>query len=327
MGEVRHEATDASSNELFDRYTLPKIALTIILIASLAGTFLTVRLSGVESLIIVVAKWGYLVSLGVLVGGLCWKHLFVRPQDLNDGTDEYCSQMYNRFDTIALLATIVLAVTGGIVLPRYWRSALGTIVSVSVTLLFIGLLAVLVISQFRTQSVEQQFRGALGVSRFAFAVGLLAATSVAEVGLRHGTVGLAGIRTLHLLAFAIWLGGAVWNIFVAVPTGQQSPTIPVVRAAGQQLERFRWVVRFIFPTIFVTGLYQAYSSFGNSLTVYLGSSLGLIVVAKLGLIGALVVIFKLCPMWRACSPIEGVCDLEEMGQTDQINTTEGTTDD
>ncbi|MFC7193943.1 hypothetical protein ACFQL4_03630 [Halosimplex aquaticum] len=112
----------------------------------------------------------------------------------------------------------------------------------------------------------------------------------------------AGVRILHLLTFAVWIGGAVWNIFVAVPTGQKRPTVRVIQAAGEQLERFRWAVRFIIPTLFLTGLYQAVDSLGTNGSSYLGSTVGVAVLAKVGFIGLLVVIFKLCPMWRACSP-------------------------
>ena len=39
---------------------------------------------------------------------------------------------------------------------------------------------------------------------------------------------------LHLLAFAIWIGGAVWNIFAAVLGGRVAPTASMIRAAGGQ---------------------------------------------------------------------------------------------
>jgi len=118
---------------------------------------------------------------------------------------------------------------------------------------------------------------------------------------------------LHLLAFAVWIGGAVWNIFVAVPSGQERPRVDVVAAAAEQLERFRWAVRFVIPTVFFTGVYQAVDAIGLNALVYVTSTIGLAVLARAAFIGILVVIFKLCPMWRACSPIEGVCDLEELG--------------
>jgi putative copper export protein len=315
MAESQYETAESTGDELFDRYTLPKIALTIILAASLVGTYLTLHLGGTESVLMVWAKWLYLVTIGILVGGLCWKHVFVRPGDLDEGTNTYCERMYSRFDRIAWLAVLGLGVTGGAVAYRYWQSLSEAIYGVTVTILLGTLLTVLVISLSRSQSVDDQFRSPLGLTAFALVLALLGATVNAEVALRGGSAGTLVVRTIHLLAFSIWLGGAVWNIFVAVPTGQESPTVPVVSAAGEQLERFRWAVRFIIPTIIATGLYQAYTVLGASIDTYLGSVLGIAVVAKLGFIGTLVLIFKLCPMWRACSPIEGVCDLEDLGES------------
>jgi uncharacterized membrane protein len=315
MAETQYETAEATGDELFDRYTLPKVALTIILLASFVGTYLTLRLGGTESLPVVLAKWLYLVALGVLVGGLCWKHVFVRPGDLEDGTSTYCEKMYARFDRIVWLSILSLGIAGSVVVYRYWQSLSGTIQPAIVAVLLGALLTVLVLSVARSRPVDGQFRSPLGLVGFGLALALLGATASAEVALRGGSTGTLIVRTVHLLAFAVWLGGAVWNIFVAVPTGQKSPTLPVVSAAGEQLERFRWAVRFVIPTIIATGLYQAYTVFGASMDVYLSSTLGLAVVAKLGFIATLVVIFKLCPMWRACSPVEGVCDLEELDES------------
>jgi uncharacterized membrane protein len=315
MAESQSEIIESSADDLFDRYTLPKVALTIILFASLVGTYLTLHLGGTESLSVVLAKWLYLVALGVLVGGLCWKHVFVRPGDLDEGTSTYCERMYARFDRIVWLAVLVLGVAGSVVAYRYWQALSGAIHGVTLTAILGALLTLLVLSLSRSRSVDSQFRSPLGLTEFALALALLGATVSAEVALRGGSTGTLAVRTIHLLAFSIWLGGAVWNIFVAVPTGQESPTLPVVSAAGEQLERFRWAVRFIIPTIIATGLYQAYTVFGTSIDTYLGSMVGLAVVAKLGFIGTLVVIFKLCPMWRACSPIKGVCDLVDIGDS------------
>jgi uncharacterized membrane protein len=326
MSNSQYETAETTGDELFDRYTLPKVALTIILLASFVGTYLTLRLGGTESLTVVVAKWLYLVTLGILVGGLCWKHVFVRPGDLKEGTSGYCERMYTRFDWIAWLAVLGLSTAGGVVAYRYWQSFSEMTYPVAVTVLLGALVVVLVVSLSRSRSVDSQFRSPLGLAGFVLALALLGTTATAEVTLRGGSAGALAVRTVHLLAFAVWLGGAVWNIFVAVPTGQESPTLPVVSAAGEQLERFRWAVRFIIPTIIVTGLYQAYTVFGTNIDTYLTSILGFAVVVKLGFIATLVVIFKLCPMWRACSPIEGVCDLEELGESNGP-TTEETSDD
>lgn len=120
------------------------------------------------------------------------------------------------------------------------------------------------------------------------------------------------LRPLHLLAFGLWFGGAVWNIFIAVPAAQATLAIPVVVAAAEHLERFRWTVRVILPTLLVTGLFQALPYTGFSLHELLFSTFGRLILLKLGLIIGLVGIFITCPMWRACSPIRGMCDLEDL---------------
>src|SRR5690606_57140 len=121
------------------------------------------------------------------------------------------------------------------------------------------------------------------------------------------------LRAVHLTAFALWLGGAVWSIFVAVPSARETLAIPVVIAAAEQLERFRWVVRVILPTLALTGLVQALP-YGAAYPASLVATLfGRLILAKVGLVVGLVVVFITCPLWRACSPIRGMCDLEDLG--------------
>jgi putative copper resistance protein D len=55
MGQSQHESVEHPSDALFDRYTLPKVALTIILFASLLGTALTLGLGGFGPLLAVLA--------------------------------------------------------------------------------------------------------------------------------------------------------------------------------------------------------------------------------------------------------------------------------
>jgi len=307
--------------DLFDRYTLPKIALTVILTASLIGTWVTVTFAGGTGFD-AVAKWAYFVALGVLTGGLLWKHTFVRPADLSTEADAYCAEMYDRFDRIVAGKLAVLVISGSVVVATY-VGRISTVLVVSWGIGFLTLVALGIAIIWRNGSVTDQFRHPLGLLALGVALALVAITALAEVALR-GFDPVAGfVRVLHLLAFAVWVGGAVWNIFVAVPTGQKRPTVAVVRAAGQQLERFRWAVRFVIPTVLLTGVYQAVDAFGTTLTGYLGTTVGLAVLAKVGFIGLLIVIFKLCPMWRACSPIEGVCELEGLGESRLTNTENG----
>jgi len=316
MSESRTSTAADRADELFDRYALPKVALTVILAASLVGTWVTTALNGHGGVALAAAKWAYFVGLGVLTGGLVWKHLFVRPADLGDGAADYCAEMYDRFDRIAAGAALALAAGGVAVLAGYAETFGASLPVLGYGALVAGLFVFVVVTTARGGAVERQFRSPDGLAALGLALAAVVATALAEVAARGFDPVAAGVRVLHLLAFAVWVGGAVWNIFVAVPTGQERPTVPVVRAAGEQLERFRWAVRFIIPTLFLTGLYQAADGLGTTVGAYAGSVVGLAVLAKVGSIGLLVVIFKLCPMWRACSPVEGVCELDDVGDDD-----------
>ncbi|WP_226005813.1 hypothetical protein [Natrinema salinisoli] len=313
MAGSTRRSVETTADDLFDKYTLPKIALSIILAASLLGTVVTSRLAGHGGLAVALAKWGYFVALGVLAGGLLWKHGFVRPDDLETGSDAYCARMYDRFDRVAIGSLVVLVPGAAVAIDRYAVVVSRPLPVLVLGAAVLGLVATAGIQALRSASVDARFRGPLGLAALGLALGAIVLTAALEVAVRAGDGLAVGVRVLHLLAFAVWVGGAVWNIFVAVPTGQEYPTTAVIRAAGQQLERFRWAVRVIIPTLIATGLYQAVDALGTDVPTYLGSFLGLAVAAKLGSIGVLVVIFKLCPMWRACSPIDGVCDLEEVG--------------
>lgn len=120
------------------------------------------------------------------------------------------------------------------------------------------------------------------------------------------------VRWLHLAAFGLWFGGAVWNIFITVPAARGIVSLPVVVAASQQLERFRLAVRLILPTIIVTGFIQAYRYVGSNLNVLTASTFGWLILVKILLIGVLIIVFLTCLMWRACSPISGMCKLDDL---------------
>lgn len=319
-------AVAEGADDLFDRYLLPKVALSVILVASLVGTAVTTALSGRASVGLVLATWSYLVALGVLGGGLLWKHGFVRPADVGSDTGVYCERMYARFDRIAGGALVVLLVAGPVVLLEYDRALGDGTVPVVLAALLGGLLVATGVSVLRERTVEDAFRSIPGLAALGLTAGVVVVTASLEVQLRGGGPAAVLVRSTHLLAFTVWLGGAVWNIFVAVPTGKQHRTVSVVAAAGQQLERFRWAVRFVIPLVILTGVYQAVDAIGVDVGAYSGSFVGLAVLGKLGFVAVLVVIFKLCPMWRACSPVEGICDLEELDLDSESETGESTDD-
>ena len=122
------------------------------------------------------------------------------------------------------------------------------------------------------------------------------------------------VRTIHLAAFGMWFGGAVWNIFITVPAARNIVSLPVVLAASQQLERFRISVRIILPTLIITGLIQAYPYVGLDPQALVATTFGRLILTKMILIVVLVGVFITCPMWRACSPISGMCKIDDLYQ-------------
>lgn len=323
MAETSSTAVQTMADELFDKYLLPKIALAVILLSSLIGTLVSVRLMSSWDLVFALVKWAYFVSLGTLTGSLLWKHAFVRPADFDTAAEEYCDRMYDRFDRIAAGSVVVLAASTPVVFRWYLSLDLSPTLALGSLAVVLGLVMLTTGTTVRSRPASGQFRSTLGLAALAAAVLAVSATAFLDVLVaERGAVAFV-VRTLHLVAFSVWVGGAVWNIFVAVPSGQDRPTSPVIQAAGEQLERFRWAVRFVFPTILLTGFYQSYDAFGFDVSSYLGTAAGLAIVAKLAFIVVLFGIFLACPMWRACSPIDGVCDLEEMAPEPGATTNAG----
>lgn len=68
-----------TETQLLDRYLLPKIALTVIIIASFIGTWLTMTTHEAGAWQQVLPRWLHLVAFGLLAGGYMWKALFVQP--------------------------------------------------------------------------------------------------------------------------------------------------------------------------------------------------------------------------------------------------------
>src|SRR5690606_15187285 len=72
-------APRVTQTRLLDRYVLPKVALTVITVASLVGTWLTMTTHGAGVWLQVVPRWLHLISFAFLSGGYMWKALFPRP--------------------------------------------------------------------------------------------------------------------------------------------------------------------------------------------------------------------------------------------------------
>lgn len=319
MNTFRVSVPVTASTHLLDKYILPKVALTVITIASLAGVWLTMTTHGAGVWWQVVPRWLHLVSFGLLAGGAMWKGVFTEPADqpaqrpyftrFVDG--EY--SRFRRWMRVVLPVYLVFAIydlqrfaSWGVKPWLVWASA-AVLVAIALT----GGLDI-----FRKVDHEDPFQER-STARLLLAFLLIDAMMQAAFDVflaQNGQIGALVLRSIHIAAFGLWIGGAVWNIFITVPAAREIVSLPVVISASQQLERFRVVVRAILPLLIITGLMQAYRYVGFSLSALTASTFGLLILFKIFLVIILIAVFITCPMWRACSPISGMCKLDDLYQ-------------
>ena len=304
-----------ASTSLLDKYVLPKVALTVITIASFIGTWLTMSTHGAGTWFQVVTRWLHLISFAALAGGYMWKGLFVHPaqkQAQQPYFTQFTAVSFARFRRLTQIMLSIFVLTAVYDLFRFGSWGVSWLVAAEVSLLTIIVLTIGADAYGRRQ--EDPF-AQRNLARFILLLLLLDAAVQAgfDVMLAQGG-GLQPwfVRWLHLAAFGLWFGGAVWNIFITVPAARNIVSLPVVVAASQQLERFRIAVRVILPTLIVTGFIQAYRYVGFNLHALTAATFGWLILTKLLLIGVLIIVFLTCPMWRACSPISGMCKLDDL---------------
>lgn len=279
---------------------LPKAAFFLISVASLVGVYLTGRLHGLEG-VALAWRWLQFWGLALTSGMLAWRLFYLR------GAEEGLSQarvaalhgaLLGRVGSLRrFLAPLLLAGAPAPWLVPYlepWQAAALTAGSL------VAALAVWGAHESRAAAFVAFGAGAAGLALW----GWVDSSGIASV---------ASVRAVHLWAFAAWLGGALFNLGAAVPAGRLHANIDAVVAGARQLERFRRVVRVAMPTVIVTGVWMALR-YGGLASPFWREGIGLLVPLKLALIVALVVIFITCPLYRACSPVRGVCNLSDLGE-------------
>ena len=275
--------------------SLPKVAFVLIGVASLLGTALSNRGLGVSALWLV-PRWVALWAASASVGLVTWRVMYLRDEGLA-GLTRYHADLRARARTVGrVMGLLVLATvpTVGTVGYLAGRPAVRILLAAAAIVLAVLLLA----------GIDHRAR--------ARAALLAAATVTITWAVADAGGGVAVLwRGLHLFAFGLWVGGATWNLAVAIPVGIRHPTIEAVTSGALQLQRFRRVARVALPTVVTTGVVMALpylTDVGDLAT----STPGRFIAAKIGLIVALVVIFITCPLFRQCSPVAGVCDLDEL---------------
>lgn len=301
---------------LLDRHLLPRVALVFIGAASLAGTLLTMATHGAPWTLGGV-RWLHLAALGWLAGGSMWWGWFVRPEpDAGDAAEAaaFFEAEARRFQPIARGAAALALLTSPhlvfFVHPVRFDPAARMLLVANIALLAVSLAAAVWPWKGHAFAPTPTLRPRL---MWVSATLVLAATAALDARLSFPMKPSAWLlRPLHVIAFGLWMGGAAWNLFVAIPAARVQATASVVVAAAHQLERFRWAVRLFLPTLLATGLLQALPYGGGNLLALPGSFWGRVILLKLGLVVGLIGIFITCPLWRACSPIRGMCDLREL---------------
>lgn len=282
---------------------LPKVAFTLITLASLGGAIFTGLGLGIEGPALLV-RWLTLWSIALAGGFLVWRLIYLHRSEahVDQGRVEALnSSALIRADQVArwVAPIVALGAAGAATVPALAGEPL----------LRTGLIA---------GSLALAAALVPGVSRRATAALALALVALLLAGWAYADAGpdwRMGIRLLHLAAFSLWLGGALWNIAVAMPAGRQHPYVDAVLAGAKQLDRFRWVVRFALPTIIITGLVMADAYRSLPLTWWAAFP-GVLIPLKVVAIIALVVVFITCPLFRHCSPVQGVCNIDDIDRTD-----------
>lgn len=281
---------------------LPKVAFGLITAASLGGAVFSGLGMGIEGWGVLI-RWLTLWSIGLAGGFLVWRlvYLRAREKDVDPApVDGLNATALARADLVArwVAPVVFLGAPGALVVPHLaFTPALQLA-------LVVGSFALAALLAFGMRNRATAIPAALVVA------GLLAGWAYADTGGGWHT----WVRLAHLTAFTLWLGGALWNIAVAMPAGRAHPYVDAVLAGARQLDRFRWVVRFALPTIIVTGLVMADVYRSLPLTWWTTMP-GILIPIKAMAIVALVVVFITCPLFRHCSPVQGVCNVDDLERT------------
>lgn len=278
---------------------LPKVAFVTITLASLGGAVFTGRSLGVGGGLLG-PRWLAMWVGGLILGFSTWWVVYLRRREVGldparvEGLVETAEAYARRIRRVLAAGAILVSPVPLLLGYLDTSPARGLLVALPLAM------AVLLLAAKRSHA----------------RVCLLVTSAVTTTTWAWSSTGgglEAGVRSLHLLAFGLWIGGALWNLTVAIPAGRAHPVIDAVVAEARQLQRFRWVVRFSLPTIIVTGLIQteAYRFLPIDWWV---SYPGVLIPTKVLLIIALVVIFITCPLYRQCSPVVGVCRVDDVDQ-------------
>jgi len=236
-----------------------------------------------------IARWLAYAGLAVLVGtaffvAACWP-----GGEVTSGVHRL---LWTGWATLlgATLATFVLygPLSGGpLADPALLGSRLGVVLTVRVGLL--GLVAA-AIPLLRRRAPFAPYP----VRHGGIVLGVGAALAVTWGLANHSGAGTwvvlaLPVDTIHLLAMSVWLGGLPVLLGVLLRSGD----IPGMRIA---VPRFSRTALVCVGVLVATGTYQAWREVGTPAALF-GTTYGLVLVAKLGMVAVLVVLGALARNW------------------------------
>ena len=117
------------------------------------------------------------------------------------------------------------------------------------------------------------------------------------------------LTAIHLLAAIAWLGGMIFHIVVLDPVFRKNEvTFQSAFLLALMEQRFRKLVGTSIVLLVASGTAKAFFLLGSFSALWTTTA-GRYVLLKIGLTGAMLFIFAVCPKTKSCSPIPGVCDI------------------
>jgi uncharacterized membrane protein len=117
------------------------------------------------------------------------------------------------------------------------------------------------------------------------------------------------LTAVHLLAAIVWLGGMIFHIVVLDPVFRKNEvTFQSAFLLALMEQRFRKLVGTSIALLVGSGIVKAFFLLGSFSALWT-STAGRTVLIKIGLTGAMLFIFAICPKTKSCSSIPGVCDI------------------
>lgn len=258
----------------------PRVVLGLLAVASFVGVWVSHFGS---SLGVRAVTWVLLVSMGTLAGGCYWRVALYDGAGFADpDAGASVADRWNRVETVAVWTFAVAGVA------YFGRRGLGAPPGLGELAIGFGVVSAPVLWLAVRQSRSEPLDGRASIARS----GLLSVAVLSLGGFAWIETGTTPVdwlvRAVHVGAFSLWFGGAVWHNVVVLPTIRSRPA--AADALKSQARGFRRHLAGVIPFLFATGVYQTSRLVGLSVPAVLDSRIGNLIAIKVGVLLALTVL-------------------------------------